>query len=697
MQQSGTLGDPVGRRDMFSSLEHYRLLVEHSVSAISVQQLVYDDQGEPVDWILVSANPAFERHTGKQRDELLGQRVRDLLPCANIEAFLRQYAEVVRSGVPVSWEEYSEPLQRYFTCSAFKVGDDLFATIFEDISERKITEKALQESELRFKKILQGVDTVAIQGYGMDGTVHYWNRASTTFYGYTEEEVLGRNLLDLIIPEEMSSIVKSEIARMAETRQAIPAAELRLRRKDGSMITVYSSHSYVEVPGREPEFFCIDIDLSERERAAEQLRETNRQLEKSMAQAKLLAQKAEAAAEAKAEFLANISHELLTPMNGVLGMADLLAQTDLDDEQQNYLGLLKSSATNLLSVIRALLDFSRVDSGKMSLVEEPLDLAQLLDQVSIRLAVQAAKKQLRFSCKRAPDLPAYVMGDARRLKQIISNLSDNAIKFTEEGEVSVSVEYVPDWMPPGQVQRAATADLVPLRFSVKDTGIGIVTEKMDRLFKDFSQVDGSITREHGGVGLGLAIARHLVELMGGEIGVESASGSGSTFWFTVPLTKQAERLRSESKAEPDASFRTGWTVDMYVNRFRDRSAHVLVAEDNPVNAEIILFLLKTLGLQAEVVDNGMDAVGAVQSGSYDAVLMDVQMPGMDGLTATREIRLWEQAVGTGVSIPIIAVTAHTQPDDRAICLEAGMDDYVAKPVTPEVLVPVLEKLLPVNG
>jgi PAS domain S-box-containing protein len=395
----------------------------------------------------------------------------------------------------------------------------------QDISRRKRSEAALRASEARFKEILQGVETVAVQGYGMDGTVRYWNRAATRFYGYTEAEAMGRNLLDLIIPEAAKPVVAEEIRTMVRTRQPMPSAELTLQRKDGSAITVFSSHSYVEIPGQEPELFCIDVDLSERKLAEERLLLTNKQLEETTARANELAQRADAANRAKSEFLANMSHEIRTPMNGVIGMIELLLDSGLSPLQRSYAEVVSDSAEALLAILNDILDFSKIEAGKLKLESIEFDLKAQLEDFAAAMALRARQKGLRFACVMDPQLPARVTGDPGRLRQILTNLVGNAIKFTEAGEVAIHVA-VPG--PP-------TAERLNVEFSVTDTGIGIAKDKQAALFHRFEQLDASMTRKYGGTGLGLAIVQQLCDLMGGRVTVESDEGKGATFRFTLSL------------------------------------------------------------------------------------------------------------------------------------------------------------------
>jgi PAS domain S-box-containing protein len=531
----------------------------------------------------------------------------------------------------------------------------VYATIEEQVRQRtfelKGSNRALALARDDLRKFYQAVECspVSVLITNPEGLIEYVNPHFTTITGYSADEVIGRN----------PSVVSSRQTPRA-TYDALWATiqsgdqwhgEFLNRRKNGELYWEAASVSPVRHLGGEiTHFVAIEDDISARKHDEEQL--------------VFAKNAAEAANRTKSEFLAVMSHEIRTPMNGILGMTRLMLDSPLSGQQRDYLDTIRQSGEALLALLNDILDFSKLEAGRVDLETVDFDLPATIASVTALMSARAGEKGLTLKTEIAADVPRYLVGDPARLRQILLNLIGNAVKFTENGSVKLLVEAL-----------TVGAKSTTFRFSVVDTGIGIPEEVRARLFESFSQADSSITRRYGGSGLGLAICRRLVGLHGGDIGVDSTLARGSRFWFTLAYAPGQE---------PDKAPSGGPSMTSALPRMR-----ILLAEDNGVNRKVATALLEKWGHRVTAVNDGVQAVSAAAAEPFDLVLMDMQMPEMDGLDATRSIRALP---GAASEVPIIALTANAMREDEMRCLEAGMDDYVSKPIEPDRLFAALERV-----
>jgi PAS domain S-box-containing protein len=538
--------------------------------------------------------------------------------------------------------------------------------VIRDITERRRAAEALQTSLEEFRTLAEAVPQI-VWITEADGANVYFNQHWVDYTGLTLEESLGHGWNKPFHPDDQQRA--SDAWQHATATVGTYALECRMRRADG----VFRWWLIRGVPLRDSagnvlKWFGTCTDIDDLKLAELEISRTNEALEAEIVERKRAEDVAETANRAKSQFLANMSHEIRTPLNGVVGMTELALGTDLSTEQREYLDIVKSSGTLLLSVIDDILDFSKIEAGKLTVDAIPFDLSDCLVTTLKLLATGAHVKGLALACDIRPDVPASVVGDPARLRQIVTNLIGNAIKFTHHGEVVLRVDTET------QTDGAAT-----LRFSVSDTGIGISQEHREAIFKPFVQADGSMTRKYGGTGLGLAISTNLVALLGGRMWLESEIGKGSTFHFTMPFGLQQTPV-AETRATPSGGSDRLHAVTRHSWRESGRPLHILVADDNKVNQLVAARLLEKQGHTVVIAETGKEALAAIdehRSPGFDLVLMDVQMHEMDGFEATGIIRAREKS--TGIHLPIIAMTAHAMKGDEERCLAAGMDAYVSKP------------------
>jgi PAS domain S-box-containing protein len=457
------------------------------------------------------------------------------------------------------------------------------------------------------------------------------------------------------------------------------------QRKDGKLLDLDLHAVPLVVNGVQRGWFGIYTDISDQVRASQAEREHADSLSRMVTELSAAKEVAETANRTKSEFLANMSHEIRTPMNGIIGMTELTLDSELTPEQHEYLNLVKTYATSLLSLINDILDFSKIEAGKLEIENIAFGLRHTLQETIKVLNLRARQKGIALSCQIPPELPDALLGDPTRLRQIVMNLVGNALKFTSKGEVIVRAEMIRAEMTQAE-PAAESPDRVVLHFSVADTGIGIPRHNHTVIYEPFNPSDNSTTRQYGGTGLGLSISSHLVALMGGNMWVESQPGQGSTFHFKVRFGPQKLDARRTVTADPVAP--------PHPPGRDQRHFKILLAEDNLVNQKVAVRFLEKRGHTVVVVESGRKALDAWQKQPFDLILMDVQMPEMDGCEATAIIR--EQEKPRAKHIPIIAMTAHAMVGDRERCLAAGMDDYVSKPINTADLFAAIERLMPTS-
>jgi len=515
------------------------------------------------------------------------------------------------------------------------------------------------ESEERLRQLFEHSPD-AIFVIERDGHIVSANSQAGRMVKMDRQELLSKTVYDLA-PGEFHDEVQSNMEQwFAGTLKQCEGFSLA---SDGSSLPIEMTGSLQKISGKE----VLQLharDISRRKEAEEQMIAARKMAEEAREMAEKAQQLAENASQAKSEFLANMSHEIRTPLNGIVGMVQLLADTQMSSEQQNCAETILQSSTGLLKIINHVLDISKIEAGQMDIRVSVIDLRAMCDTLYYMFRPLAEQKGIDLKCECLDTVPLYVMGDEGLIEQVLVNLLGNALKFTHHGSVSLNIEC--------SGKEGGDAELY---FQVIDTGIGIEKEKRTAVFEKFTQADGSHKRRYGGTGLGLSICKQLIELMGGQIGLFSSRGKGSTFYFhlTLPQTDHPPA------PEPEESKRA--TIARPGTR-------VLLAEDNKVNQKVAIAILQKAGCVVDVVDNGQDAIQQVQREHYDVVLMDCQMPVMDGYEATARIRAMKEPL---CRMPIIAITAHAMKDDQQKCLDGGMDDYISKPVGRQELIGLINK------
>jgi PAS domain S-box-containing protein len=528
-----------------------------------------------------------------------------------------------------------------------------------DTTDRRHYEESLVESEARFRTFFEQNQSVMLLIEPETGAIMAANHAASDYYGYGLQALCTMNIADInaLDPDR----VAAERARALKGERNYFRFVHRLASGDVRDVEVYSTP--IQIDGQ-PRLFSIVHDVSERVYAERALEQLNLELESRT-------RAAEAASQAKTDFLANMSHEIRTPMNAILGLTGLVLDTGLTPSQRDYLSKVQTSAKALLRLLNDILDSARIEAGRLEIEQMPFELATVVGNVADLFFIRLEEKSIAWQVALDHELPRHVVGDAFRLSQVLINLVGNAVKFTEQGEIRLRLDLAEE-----------TSSTVSVRISVEDTGIGMSKDQLDRLFASFQQADSSMVRKYGGSGLGLSICKSLVELMGGIISVRSEPGKGTSFTFTIPFKRVAADQRPPSEAEPAG-------IGLSERATPIRGARILLVDDEPSNRFVASNWLAQMGLSVVTAEHGLDAVERASRESFDAVLMDLHMPRMDGIEATRLIR-----ANLGAKAPpIIALTALAMEHHRQGCLDAGMADHITKPVDPEQLADLLVKLI----
>ena len=672
LRSLGTVQDVTKQVLAEAALQESRSLLEAVIENVPVR-IFWKDR----ELNYLGCNPAFARDAGKDNpSEMIGKDDYQMGWAHEAELYRADDLKVIESGIPkINFEEpQTTPDGKEIWLRTSKVplrnrDNEVIGVlgIYDDITDTKhmheelvrhrdhleqlVAERSvdLAEAKLKYQRLLDDMgDEFMAFSYTPEGVTTYVSNSIETIFGFTREAVLGRRWTELIqwVPEDLEVAIQ-RIDDLILGKVEDSRTEIRFLHRDGRMRTIYTTTHVIRDDAGKP--IALDgmmQDISERKRVEVELNNAKTA--------------AETASLAKSAFLANMSHEIRTPMNAIIGMSHLALKTDLNTKQRNYIEKVHCSAEGLLGIINDILDFSKIESGKLELEERDFRLEDVINSVNQLIVLKSEEKLIELRLDIDPAVPTVLHGDQLRLRQILTNLAGNAVKFTPEGgKILIGVAVEED-----------EKETVLLHISVKDSGIGITKEQQAKLFQSFSQVDSTITRQYGGTGLGLAIAKRLTEIMGGKIWVESIPQVGSTFHFTIRTKKQRGQPSPRHQYLYDLETATRTAIDKL------QGTKILLVEDNELNQELALELLTSNGIQVETASNGREAITLLDRIGFDGVLMDCQMPVMDGYTATRKIR--EQA--RFKDLPILAMTANTMSGDREKALAAGMNDHIAKPI-----------------
>ena len=610
----------------------YRTLFNSIDQGFLLGEIIRNKEGKGIDYYVHQVNPTYEKQTGISVEMVLGKTLLQAFPTVDTW-WIDTYAAAVDNQCPVRFERFFEFTNRWFEIKASPLEQDMFTILFTDITERKQAEEKLKESENRFR-IIADAASVLIWTIDANGSSAYYNKTFRDFIGVSKDEDIA--VWEKIVHPDDFQYWMDTINNAIAQRSAY-SMEFRLLRHDGQWCWVLvQGNPRTDSDYQFLGFSFSAVDITERKK-----------YENELIEAKAVA---ENAAKSRQQFLSNMSHEIRTPLNSIIGFTNVLAKTKLGSEQKEFVEAISTSGKSLNLLINDILDLAKVDAGKMTFEKHPIEIRKSITSILHSFDMKIKEKNLELAIEHDSKVPSVLLGDSLRLNQIFFNLLSNAIKFTHKGKIKLSIKLLHE-----------DKENVTIEFVVSDSGIGIADNKINSIFNLFEQAEINISTSYGGTGLGLSIVKQLVEGQGGSVSVKSKLGEGSAFSFTLSFGKTNLKLEAENEILETAS--------------EIKTLRVLVAEDVALNQLLIKIILNDFGFEQDIVSNGKLAIEKMQTNTYDIILMDLQMPEMNGYEATEYIRKTLKS-----HIPIIALTADATTADVSKCREFGMDDYISKPI-----------------
>ncbi|WP_096200832.1 PAS domain-containing hybrid sensor histidine kinase/response regulator [Bacillus sp. FJAT-45350] len=648
--------------------KHFKKIVDHIPTSCALLQMIYSDKNEICDYQFLYTNQMFLKHFSLTEDEVSGKSISECLSDINIDT---AFGPCVTDNTECTYQVIID--QRPFQLKSILLEKDIIVTYFH-LEEVKNNQLNLTPETI--SKMQTFLDLIPNPLFFKDSKGAYTgcNKAFEIFTGKKKEETLGKTVYEISTKEIADEyyIKDKELYDSGGTQRY----EWKVKDKEGNTKEVlFNKVAIPEGTGNAKSIVGVVSDITEIKKYQKQLVQVineRAKVEQSLRRAK---EEAERANNAKSEFLSTMSHEIRTPMNAIIGMADLLEEIVEKEEAVSYIKTLKNNGKNLLNIINNVLDLSKIETGHMSILEENFNLYQIVESISDTFKFLAEKKNLALYTTISDSVPEMIKGDKSKIEQIFVNLVSNAIKFTDEGHITIGAKALND------------GDKDVLIFSVEDTGIGIAPNKKKYIFESFTQVNNPNSMLYSGTGLGLSISQKLVNLLEGQIWVESKLGKGSTFYFTIPLKK----VKNSPTFTNILTLKTKGKLYTQ-NTETNKQKRILLVEDYLDNQLLILAFLNKSAYEVDVAENGLVGFQQFVRNDYDAILMDIKMPIMDGYTATRKIRNWEKSNGNK-RIPIFAITAHALQGDRDKALESGCDHYLTKPIKKQVLLDALDSVL----